>query len=338
MSADIHSEEGYFAIVPKYVLDADITPQAIRLYAVLRRYADHQTLRCYPSRATLARRLHVCSTKVVDKASKELVGIGVLESIPRWIDSSGPKGTGNAVYQNAPGRHRTSNEYRIIRHPEVGKGERNDTGGRGAEDSGVGNEMTQEQEPLNPEPDELDERVAASVTRLSVNRRSKSSWVPKEPDDETSVRHDDEPRPLGATHASTTETKATKMGRGTSGHGLALRLEAGMASSGRPVNVSAVARGLNRYHDLPNGQSRELQGEMVRLFIEHTSWYHQSDATPVWKSFLAHLPKIAHDAANTLASGGAMTYEEKNAADAAEAQEIVARIMARKQQRQEVSA
>jgi len=193
--------------------------------------------------------------------------------------------------------------------------------------------MTQKQEPLNPEPDEPDERVAASATRLSAKKRRKSSGVPKEPDDETSVQHDDEPRALGATRRTATEIKSNKMGRGTSGHGLALRLEVGMALTGRPVNVSAVARGLNRYHSIPNGQSRELQAEMVRLFIEHLAWYHHSDAAPVWKSFLAHIPKIAHDAANTLANGGAMTYAEKNAADAAEAEEIVARIEARKRER-----
>jgi len=140
VSADVHSEGGYFALVPEYVLDADITAQAVRLYAVLRRYADKKTLRCYPSRATLVSRLHKASPKVVDRASRELVDIGVLVIIPRWIDSSGPSGAKKVVYQNAPGRHRTSNEYLIRRHPEVGRGEGNDTEGRGVGDTGLGND------------------------------------------------------------------------------------------------------------------------------------------------------------------------------------------------------
>ena len=32
--------DNFFAIIPEWVLYADISPQAVRLYGVLRRYAD----------------------------------------------------------------------------------------------------------------------------------------------------------------------------------------------------------------------------------------------------------------------------------------------------------
>ncbi len=46
-----------FAIVPEWLLDADVSDTAIRLYAVLLRYGQSSGARM-PGRATLARRLH----------------------------------------------------------------------------------------------------------------------------------------------------------------------------------------------------------------------------------------------------------------------------------------
>lgn len=66
----------YFAIVPEWVLDADISANAIRLYAVLNRYANDRG-RAWPSRRTLADRLRV-SASTIDRAKDELVGIGAL--------------------------------------------------------------------------------------------------------------------------------------------------------------------------------------------------------------------------------------------------------------------
>lgn len=65
-----------FAIVPEWVLDADISDRAVRLYCVLRRYADRND-RCHPSRKTLADRL-ATSTDSLDRATKELVSLGAL--------------------------------------------------------------------------------------------------------------------------------------------------------------------------------------------------------------------------------------------------------------------
>src|SRR4051794_30335890 len=69
--------EQYFAIVPEWVLDADISDAALRLYAVLLRYGQTSGHRM-PGRRLLASRLHKRSTDSVDCALKELVGVGAV--------------------------------------------------------------------------------------------------------------------------------------------------------------------------------------------------------------------------------------------------------------------
>ena len=75
--------EDRFAIVPEWLLDADISDAAVRLYAVLLRYGQSSGSRM-PSRATLARRLRKKSTDSVDRAMKELVGIGAVRIEHRY--------------------------------------------------------------------------------------------------------------------------------------------------------------------------------------------------------------------------------------------------------------
>ena len=75
--------EERFAIVPEWLLDADISDLAVRLYAVLLRYGNSSGARM-PSRATLARRLHKRSTDTVDRAMKELVRIGAVRIEHRY--------------------------------------------------------------------------------------------------------------------------------------------------------------------------------------------------------------------------------------------------------------
>jgi hypothetical protein len=75
--------EDRFAIVPEWLLDADISDAAVRLYAVLLRYGQSSGSRM-PSRATLARRLRKRSTDSVDRAMKELVGIGAVRIEHRY--------------------------------------------------------------------------------------------------------------------------------------------------------------------------------------------------------------------------------------------------------------
>jgi hypothetical protein len=69
--------EDRFAIVPEWLLDAEISDAAVRLYAVLLRYGQTSGARM-PSRSTLARRLHKKSTDTIDRALKALVAIGAV--------------------------------------------------------------------------------------------------------------------------------------------------------------------------------------------------------------------------------------------------------------------
>ncbi|MGH8969604.1 MAG: hypothetical protein ACRDV1_06605, partial [Actinomycetes bacterium] len=75
--------EGHFALVPEWVLDAEISDGAVRLYAVLLRYGQSSGARM-PGRSTLARRLRKRSTDTVDRAMKELVGIGAINVEHRY--------------------------------------------------------------------------------------------------------------------------------------------------------------------------------------------------------------------------------------------------------------
>jgi len=70
-----------FAMVPEWLLDSNISDRAIRLYAVLVRYAD-QNGRAFPARKRLAERVR-CSLDSVDRATHELVNVGALTVIPR---------------------------------------------------------------------------------------------------------------------------------------------------------------------------------------------------------------------------------------------------------------
>lgn len=78
--------DGYFAILPEWVIDADISDRAVRLYAVLRRFAGGD-LKARPSRRKLAARLRT-SLSSVDRALSELQVIGAVTVRHRWTNSS----------------------------------------------------------------------------------------------------------------------------------------------------------------------------------------------------------------------------------------------------------
>ena len=88
----------YFAIIPEWVLFSDISPMAVRLYAVLARRANSTDRTCYPSRKTLANDLKVRSPRTVDGAVDELVEIGALSVTGRATDRG----------------DQTSNLYRLV--------------------------------------------------------------------------------------------------------------------------------------------------------------------------------------------------------------------------------
>jgi hypothetical protein len=91
----VTSDTGPFAIIPEWVIDA-ATPSALKLYAILARYADLEG-HAYPSRRTLAERLAV-SAKHITALIGELRGIGALDVVERF-----------------DGRGQISNEYHVIR-------------------------------------------------------------------------------------------------------------------------------------------------------------------------------------------------------------------------------
>lgn len=77
----------YFSIIPEAVLYANISDRAVRLYGVLRRYADEKTNQCYPSRNTLANRLNT-STRSIDRAMDELVALGAVSKKMRKLSDT----------------------------------------------------------------------------------------------------------------------------------------------------------------------------------------------------------------------------------------------------------
>lgn len=88
-----------FAITPEWVLDADVSDRAVRLYAVLNRYANVKDT-ASPSRKTLADRLR-CSPDSIDRALVELDALGAIDRTPR----------------RRPDGSRTSNEYHLRVQP-----------------------------------------------------------------------------------------------------------------------------------------------------------------------------------------------------------------------------
>jgi hypothetical protein len=88
--------EQRFAIVPEWVIDAEISDSAFRLYSVLLRYGQSSGARM-PSRATLARRMKKRSVDSVDRAMRELVAAGAV-----------------VVERRRRGRQNLTNRYHVI--------------------------------------------------------------------------------------------------------------------------------------------------------------------------------------------------------------------------------
>ena len=83
----ISSDTGPWAFIPEWVLYSGVSDRAVRLYCVLRRFADEQE-EAYPSRKSLAE-LMGCSTDSVDRACIELEEIGALDRSERRREDGG---------------------------------------------------------------------------------------------------------------------------------------------------------------------------------------------------------------------------------------------------------
>lgn len=133
-----------FAMVPEWVLYSDLSAQAIRVYAVLNRYANDKTGHAFPSRRTLAERAR-CSPATLDRGLRELEGFGAIEVAAR----RDPKREDR----------QTSNDYlvRQMRNPLL----TSDEGGTPTDDEGGSSRVrTQEPDLLEPEPSRTRELLA----------------------------------------------------------------------------------------------------------------------------------------------------------------------------------
>lgn len=113
MPADQHDDQyqtdtGPFAIVPEWVLELPVSHPAVRLYALLSRYADYESGDAWPSRATLARRMR-SSTDSVDRWTRELEEHHAITVTRRQAVSS----DGNPVNM--------TNLYQVHRVPQGGR-------------------------------------------------------------------------------------------------------------------------------------------------------------------------------------------------------------------------
>ena len=76
MTSEVSVERGPFEMIPHWILDEDLSANAIRLYLLLRRHGDRAG-RCFPSRKRLAEQMHT-SPSTVDRARMELVEVGAI--------------------------------------------------------------------------------------------------------------------------------------------------------------------------------------------------------------------------------------------------------------------
>jgi len=154
VTADVHAEDGYYAVIPEWVLDSDVSAQAIRLYAVLRRYADQRTGHAHPSRRTLADRLQVADVKVVDRALADLTRIGAVTVYPRTDDAGDRSSNGYVLHRAPMPQGRGANASTPQERQGVGaqtpqpRGARTPTG-RGVSAPTVGVQTGQEPQPGN---------------------------------------------------------------------------------------------------------------------------------------------------------------------------------------------
>ena len=105
--------EDRFAIVPQWLLDADVSDAAVRLYAVLLRFGQTSGARM-PSRSTLALRMRKKSTDSIDRAMRELVDLGAV-----------------VVQHRFDGGQRLTNKY-LVRTSKPGSGEESGGGRKSA--------------------------------------------------------------------------------------------------------------------------------------------------------------------------------------------------------------
>jgi hypothetical protein len=92
-----------FAIVPEWVVDAQLSDKAFRLYTILAVHADFNSGHSTPGRKLLAERMG-CSIDTVDRAKKELVRVGALTVKPRTTPRGDPTSNVYVLHREPPSR------------------------------------------------------------------------------------------------------------------------------------------------------------------------------------------------------------------------------------------
>jgi len=69
-------ERGPFEMIPHWLLDAEVSSRALRLYLILRRHGNDRGV-CFPGRKRLATQMR-SSTSTIDRARLELVAVGAI--------------------------------------------------------------------------------------------------------------------------------------------------------------------------------------------------------------------------------------------------------------------
>ena len=93
--------DGHFAIIPEWVLYADISPAAVRVYCVLHRYANDNTGKCHPSRKSIGAKARI-GLSTVDRSIDELVALGAVTVRHRTSESGDPTSNEYTVIMNRP--------------------------------------------------------------------------------------------------------------------------------------------------------------------------------------------------------------------------------------------
>ena len=142
-----------FAMVPEWLIYADVSHGAVRLYAVLDRHANRENI-AWPSRATLGR-LMGCSTDTVDRYITELRAVKALTVRRRSQHSK----DGKKIYR--------TNLYEL-KQIRRGVAAPMRPGGRTAADRGSRTNAEQNETTIEPEP--LSRKESAKRARQARKR------------------------------------------------------------------------------------------------------------------------------------------------------------------------
>jgi len=162
-------ERGPFEMIPHWLLDADVSSHAMRLYLILRRHGNGNGV-CFPGRKRLAQQMNA-STSTIDRARQELVTAGAICYRVRWSDDG----------------DYTSNEYHVHWHQSAECGfysddrspTYDDTPPAG-DDTGIitGDELTNTQEePKQTKYPERFEQFWRAYPRREAKGRALKAWT-----------------------------------------------------------------------------------------------------------------------------------------------------------------